>query len=481
MKGLWRVRGGEGFGKVWSGGARAAREGTHKGLPLRVVRVSGTEVRPAEGTSPTVSKSLKTNLGLAVLIGLCVGLSGSLPKVLRASAASSVQVFVQPGAQVAPIVSLIRQAHSSLRLEVYLLTDRTTVRELGRAKQRGVDVRVLLEEHPYGGSRSAQRAYGELNDAGVPVRWANERSFTYTHAKAMEADGRVAGIFTSNLTFSGISRNREFGIVEQSSADARGLAAIFDADWNRRPLQVHDPRLVISPYNSRRAFDSLIDGARHTLDVYAEEVADGSIEAHLGMAARRGVRVRLITSASSAGVRTIQQRGVSVRLMPHPYVHAKAMVADGTRLFVGSENMSSTSLDLNREVGILLDDRNTSAVVERTFAGDWGSIGPSGPPPRTTKGLRVRVTTNPRSVRRGQLLTIGATTSPGAQCSIRVTYPDGYVSRARSLSSVETADASGRVSWSWHVGTKVPGTSRASVTCTLGSASATGGATFEVR
>ncbi len=418
----------------------------------------------------------------ALLAGCC--LAGPLLIASRSLAVSSsaVQVFVQPGAHATPILSLIRQARHSIRLEIYLLTDRTIIKELGRATQRGLDVRVLLEERPYGGDRSARLGSAALRLAGVPVRWANEGTFRFTHEKAMEIDGHVAGIFTSNLTSSGIFRNREFGVIDPNSTDASALATIFDGDWNRRRPHLSDPRLVVSPYNSRSALTTLIDRARRSLDLYAEEIDDASIESHLASAVRRQVRVRLITSKSSPGVDALRHAGVSVRLMAHPYVHAKAIVADGSGVFIGSENLSSTSLDQNREVGILLRDANAAAVVERTFAIDWGgSPIRTGPPPSPSRGLHVRVTAHPRSVTRGRLLTITASTTAGAACRIRVTYPDGYVSRARALSTVETADASGTVSWSWHVGTRVLGTARASVTCTLGSASATGSTTFQVR
>jgi phosphatidylserine/phosphatidylglycerophosphate/cardiolipin synthase-like enzyme len=398
------------------------------------------------------------------------------------AAPSTIRVFVQPGARSGPILALIRRARRSIRLEIYELTYRPIVTELGRATSRGLDVRVLLEAHPLGGDRSARLGYSALRSAGVPVRWANEGAFRFTHEKAMEIDGRVAGIFTSNLTFSGIFSNREFGVIDRDSTDAAALAAIFDGDWSRRPPRFTDRRLAVSPYNSRSDLDALIDGALRTLDLYAEEVADASIEAHLASAVRRHVRVRLITSTSSAGVDTLRRAGVAITLMPQPYVHAKAIVADGSLVFIGSENLTTTSLDQNREVGIVLRDAGAASLVERTFAADWkGPSGETGSPTPTTHGLHLQVTATPHSVRRGELLTITARTSAGAVCRVRVTYPDGYVSNARELATTQTADASGTVSWSWHVGTKVLGLAQATVSCTLGSASATAGTTFQVR
>jgi hypothetical protein len=402
-------------------------------------------------------------------------------------ASSSATIFVQPGAQVAPVLNLIRSARHSIRMEVYLLTNRTVIHALQVAEEAHIDVRVMLEQHPFGSSRYATLGYTLLQQANVPVRWANESAYRYTHEKAIVVDGQIAGIFTFNLTSSGIFSNRELGVIDTNAADARVLSSIFDADWRRRSLRFSSSRLVVSPYNSRSDLTSLIDHAHHTLDVYAEEVADGLMEGNLILASRHGVRVRIITSTDSPGIDTIRRSGVAVRIMPHPYVHAKAIVADGQTFFVGSENLSTISLDDNREAGIVLSDGRLAAVIEETFTGDWRSSGGSGtipvPVPTSHPGshaLTVKVTTSPHAVSRGQRLTIAAATSPGASCTVRVTYADGYVSRSKALQETKTAGSDGIVSWSWRVGTTVAGTSQVSVSCTLKGASATGSATFTV-
>ena len=57
--------------------------------------------------------------------------------------------------------------------------------------------------------------------------------------------------------------------------------------------------------------------------------------------------------------------------MSAPYIHAKVIVADGWLAFVGSENFSATSLDENREVGLLLADTTALATITTTFERDW--------------------------------------------------------------------------------------------------------------
>ncbi len=398
----------------------------------------------------------------------------------------SYQLFEQPDAHLSPVLHLIRSARRSLRLELYLLTESSIVNELQRARARGVDVRVLLEQHPYGADRYAQLGYSKLQAAGVSVRWAFESAFTYTHEKSMEVDGTTAGIFTFNFSSSGFLHNREFGLIEQSSTDAKAIATIFEADWNRRATHVSAPDLVVSPYNSRRTFTTLIDAARRRLDVYAEEVDDASIESHLATAVKRGVRVRVIVPAGSSGVDAIRQAGVLVKLQPTPYVHAKIIVTDGRRFYLGSENISATSLDKNREMGITLDNTTLAGFLEAAFAADWGggssSAVRSTPPPSSSRtgSFAVRVTTSPQTLSRGDTLTIAAKTRPGASCTVEVIYPSRHASRARSLDSQKIAGHSGTVTWTLVIGTSAKGGGTASVRCTLNGASSTGSASYQV-
>ena len=420
-------------------------------------------------------------LAMVILLG-AESLSTSRRAFSAASRASSqISAFVQPGAGPGPVLKLINNAHKSIRLEVYLLDQSSIVSALANARRRGVAVRTMLEEHPYGAEKYASLGYSMLKQAKINVRWANEGSFTYTHEKAIVIDNKVSGIFTFNLTGSGLYDNREFGVVDRNPIDAHKLAGVFDADWSHRSLHFSSTRLVVSPYNARSDLSGEINHARHTLDLYEEEMADSSIEGRLVAAKHRGVRVRVLTSADSAGVATLRGNGIAVEVMGSPYVHAKAIVADGHEVFVGSENISATSLDRNREVGILLNNRKLASIVEKTFALDWAAHRPAGTatPPPVSGGLKLSVSATPASVRKGQELTISAHTASGAGCVIRVTYPDGYVSRASALAGTKIA-VRGYASWSWHVGSTAIGTSHAEVTCALGGKSSNASTTFTI-
>ena len=302
------------------------------------------------------------------------------------SGAQGVRVIVEPDAGESPITGAIRGAQKSVWLEMYLLSDRNVINALEEAANRGVDVRVMLEPHPVGGGTSPSRTLDQLRAAGIKAQYTDP-AFSLTHEKGLIIDGNTAFIMTSNFTrsalggYSGSSgyENREYDIIDTNSQDVQAVIAIFQADWNHTTAQFNDPNLVVSPINSRNDFTSLINSAHSTLLIEAEEMNDSNIEQDIVNAAQRGVHVEVILPApsgssgdsNSQGISVIKQGNVQVREDPQLYMHAKIIVVDGKIAFVGSENISTQSLDQNRELGIIVSDFGVLNTLQQTFQKDW--------------------------------------------------------------------------------------------------------------
>lgn len=299
--------------------------------------------------------------------------------------ARGVQIFVEPSAGEAPVLHAIQGAQRSVWVEVYLLTDRNVIYALEDAAQRGVDVRVLLELNPYGsGTTSPTQTLQELQAAGVKAEGADS-AYHYTHEKAMIVDDATLFIMTANFTKSGLggssyAENREYGVIDVAPADVAEAVSIFNADWQRTTPAISAPNLVVSPVNARARLLSFINGAQSSLLVEDEEMYDTQSEDALIAAARRGVHVEVVlpqpsgsSSSNDANVSRLLQGGVKVRYISVVYMHAKMMLADGRLAFVGSENFSATSLDDNRELGIIIADTPAISTLNQTFQQDWTS------------------------------------------------------------------------------------------------------------
>lgn len=324
---------------------------------------------------------------LSILLTACDTNNINLPSNNNGTSgpgAQGLQIFVEPDAGYQVITNAIEQAEKSIWVEVYLLTEKHVISALEEAAQNGKDVRVMLEGHPYGGGVSPTQTIDRLKAAGIQAKTSNPK-FALTHEKAIIIDGKTAYIMTLNLSASALggnssTKNREYGIIDTDKQDVQTIIDIFNADWNRKDVQFNDDNLVVSPINSRASFLSLINSAQKTLIVEAEEMQDQQVEQALINAAKRGVDVQVILpkpkssdDRNQKGIDLISDSGVKVKLSSKLYMHAKMMVADGEKAFVGSENISKASLDRNRELGILIADNDVLNTLQQTFEQDWSA------------------------------------------------------------------------------------------------------------
>jgi DNA/RNA endonuclease YhcR with UshA esterase domain len=312
---------------------------------------------------------------LAALFGI---VAFSQPVISSPSSVTS--IFFEPAAGETPFLNAIKSAKTSLKIEMYVITANDVFNSISSAVKRGVDVKVILDQHPYNMQAQADSAYKTLTSMGVQVQWAPSR-FTFDHAKVMIVDDSYAVFGTSNLTYSGIAQNFEADVATHDPQIVKSLLAVFNADWNN--VEVGSaPReyLVLSP-NSESDLVWLIDSAKTSLSIAEEEVPEGKVFVALENAAKRGVDVRLMEPESSAksmsdkyNLATLAKAGVKVGILKSPYVHAKMIVSDSNYLFIGSENVSYTSMMQNREVGIILSNNSLISQAVSQFDDLWNDV-----------------------------------------------------------------------------------------------------------
>jgi cardiolipin synthase len=297
-------------------------------------------------------------------------------------AAGELPLITEPGPGDRPFLQAVQGAKSRVDLVMYELEDPAFERALAGAKKRGVAVRVLLNGGYYGaGSSANDPAYRYLRANGVAVHWSPSR-FALTHQKTLVIDDRTAYIMTLNLVDEDYSTSRDFAVADTNAKDVSAIESTFTGDWNNRSITPSNGAdLVWSP----GALDSqlaLINSAKHSLDIYNEEMDDSDVTAALAAAARRGVDVKVVMTAASdwdAAFKTLAAAGVHIRTYSEDaslYIHAKMILADGSRVFLGSQNFSAGSLDANRELGIVLGSSAIIRSLQGTFAADYAGATP---------------------------------------------------------------------------------------------------------
>ena len=343
--------------------------------------------------------------------------------------AASLRVLTEPEDGIGPIYRLITRARSSVELTMYELADPRAEADLAADAARGVDVRVILDQHL---EKSRNRgAYDYLSAHGVHVRWAPAGT-TY-HQKTLTVDGTTSVVMTLNLVAEDYDGTRDFAVIDTNRADVAAILATFNADFAGRAITPPDGTdLVWSPSNAQGSVLSVVNGAARTLAVEAEEMDDPAVTGALAAAARRGVDVKIAMTADpewDQAFTELARAGAHIRLYPDNgsalYIHAKAIVADAgladQRVLVGSQNFSVASLDYNRELGILTRDQAVVAAIGATLRMDYaGAVRyspatasrPAGRRPRAHGAPPPRAFTTPPTTRTTSTCTPTSPTSP---------------------------------------------------------------------
>jgi HKD family nuclease len=300
-------------------------------------------------------------------------------------------VFVEPDDGYSPVLDELAHADCTIDVTIYMLTDDLVFDALIDAAGRGVRVRVILDEHPFGMFGDQQEAMDRLEAGGVDVIWGPDH-FQFTHAKYIVVDSRVALIMNLNLTRSAFNGNREFGVVTTAPDPVAQAQAVFDADWIGATTENVSGPLIVSPESSRSRIVAMMNGAASSIAFYAEVIRDDGIIATLRDAVQRGVHVRLIVNSSVDPIDLealveLSTIGVEVRMMEAVYIHAKTLIIDGEAALIGSQNYTMTSLDRNREVGMVVDDPALMARIVAVYERDWARAIPAEGVPAASAGI----------------------------------------------------------------------------------------------
>lgn len=301
-------------------------------------------------------------------------------KVITAN--SQVSLYVEPQDGKNPLLNEINYAQKEILVEAYLLSDKDIISALKEARNRGVDVRVMIEEHPFGGGGINPKTKSELDKSGVNTRWTNP-NYSLTHEKSIVIDGKEAFIMNQNLTTSSFSKNREYDILDKNPNDVAQVRNIFTSDWKRESYRPpNESSLVISPVTSRKILTSLIKKPGKTLELEFEEIQDPEVISLISQMAKTK-KVRVIVpplsklDVNSEAVEQIRESGGDVRFLSSPYPHAKLILSNSRTSYVGSINLSTQSMDQNRELGIILSDPQILNKLSETFESDWESAVPA--------------------------------------------------------------------------------------------------------
>lgn len=304
------------------------------------------------------------------------------------------------------------------------------IQALEAAADRGVKVRVLAEEkfykqYPETLERLAKRP-------GIEMRRLDTAALLGSgvlHAKYFVVDGREAYLGSQNFDWRALEHIQELGLRIRVPEVVRSLTDIFELDWALArggtvpapspdkqvggpfPARVEGGTVRVTPAHSPQGYlpdpgtwdlpklVALIDGAKRSVRVqlltYRAKGRDGStfpeLEDALKRAVARGVKVELLLAdwgkrkGTIEGLQELQAPpGLTVKLVTIPQwsggfipfarvVHAKYMVVDGERAWLGTSNWERDYFTKSRNVGLVVEGEAFARQLERFFADTWTS------------------------------------------------------------------------------------------------------------
>jgi cardiolipin synthase len=315
---------------------------------------------------------------------------------------SGITITVEPdgSGDAAGLLAAIQGAQTAVHVEMYLLSNSKYIAALIALGAAGKDVKVVLNQtFPTGTSASQTNAssYSQLSgQPGVTVHWAPTTTGfdSYTHEKAVIIDPAGGSdsqvwIMTMNLDTDAPKYNREFLAQDTSATDVTEAEDIFEADFASTSITPTGD-LVVAPSPQNNAVSVLVDlieSATSTIEMEAEEFDDSGTQTEekvynaLAAKAQAHVAVHLVLEDSSSSEQTsavasLQAAGgvvVGYSCSASLDIHAKAIVVDGARAYVGSENFSGGSLGYNRELGVYFTEASEVAKVQTTIQGDFAA------------------------------------------------------------------------------------------------------------
>jgi cardiolipin synthase len=307
------------------------------------------------------------------------------------------------------MLAAIDSARQSIGLMSYIFDNdsagRQFVEALARAQDRGISVRVLIDDvgarYTFPSIKHVLRKHKVHFDTFLPtlipgrLHYSNLRN----HRKILVIDGKVGFTGGLNIRRGHLCEAGERYPINDLHFRLEGpvvghLAEVFAFDWDfatteRLEGEAWFPRLCSAGPSLCRGisdgpdFDidkivltilGAIGCAQHTIDIVTPYfLPEQPLITALGVAAMRGVAVnivlpakgnlRLVQWACMAQLWQVLQRGCRVWLTPPPFDHSKIMVVDGVWSFIGSANWDPRSLRLNFEFNVESYDRDLAAEL----------------------------------------------------------------------------------------------------------------------
>ena len=282
--------------------------------------------------------------------------------------------FRSPGESLSKELANFNTTKQNLDLRTYEFTQKDFKTTLKKLAASGVNIRIIVEDKKFQQFQNTLKVLSQYFSWYENIQLKSDKQMwtEYQHAKVNLLDSWFI-IQTANLTQSSFASNREHFFQSNDSWIRNSLHTIFEKDWIGTKLTMKDihPNLIICNINCRGVIEQLLKSAKESIIIQTQYITDDALRAIL-KTKKTLPEFKLLVADTSDNDELIRYfSNTYARKFKKYYNHTKMILIDHKTLLLGSMNLSATSLDKNREIGIILLDTWIIKTFSDQFTQDW--------------------------------------------------------------------------------------------------------------
>jgi len=284
------------------------------------------------------------------------------------------ELLISPHNTESRFIDFLSNSNDFVYIQTYDFTNNRIRNILKDLADRWTDIRIMQENRKYVQYTDTYRQ--NINffswTENVQMKSDDHLWTNFLHSKLTLSSNKYI-ISTANLTLSAF-RNREFFLIGDDPDIWKNLHHIFLKDWNGETISIDEihPNILVCPINCRTAVEMLLNSAEKSIKIHTQYIVDRSVIDILKSRDDVDIKIVVADVGSNDDILNYFWPGIA-RYLSKPYVHTKSLLIDDKYLMIWSINMSDNSMDRNREIWIIITNRETIDNYKSQFDEDWGN------------------------------------------------------------------------------------------------------------
>ena len=296
-----------------------------------------------------------------------------IPSPNKSIIISNIALFSNESDIASNIISRIDSAKKSIDIAIYSLTNTSISDSIIRAHNRGINVRMIIENSKINSSR-IDPAVQKLIDANIAIKALRGGGlYGIMHNKIAIIDSSILITGSYNFTLTANSNNFENIVIVTDPQNIKSYNDYFEIMWekaidikyNSKSLAIPSdiPETLFTIINTIRTnIIKLINYAQKSIDIAVYAISDEQIYQEILKAKNQGIKIRIVTdrlqSTQSDTVKKLYEAGIDVKISDgfnKGMMHNKYAIFDNSFVITGSFNWSNNAENYNWENAIILD------------------------------------------------------------------------------------------------------------------------------